>query len=148
MLKAVSFCMDYHWSKLNRPVECPDKHREKCGECSEKALCLRYRSEAHATDYSLSAFTAYFFYCPLYLAGPTTTYNAWISQVQVPQQTYGPKRLFIYILRFLSVLLLLECFIHCVYMPAIAKNPRNRHLWAGFSAYDMVIGSFWVLKWI
>ena len=57
---------------------------ERCYECSATVSCLKFRTEAHSTEYTLFTAIAYFFYPPLYIAGPTTTYNAWISQLRTP----------------------------------------------------------------
>lgn len=39
------------------------------------------RTSRAGPDYCLPHFLAYVFYVPLYLAGPTITFNAWMSQV-------------------------------------------------------------------
>ena len=101
LLKVISFQMDYYWKLTNRITLTHEKHRVKCDECAESIHCLKFRMESHANNYSFMSFVAYMFYPPLYLAGPTITYNAWISQVQIPQQTYNTKRMIIYFLRFL-----------------------------------------------
>ena len=59
--------------------------------------------QEHSDDYSLRSFIAYVFYFPLYLAGPTTTYNAWISQVKQPQSLISFQYILQYSLRLLIV---------------------------------------------
>lgn len=76
MLKIISFALDYHWSIRNVIYLPKEKHIQKCVECSDEIDCLKFRSEKHQDDYSLLAFIAYISYPPLYLAGPTTSYNA------------------------------------------------------------------------
>jgi hypothetical protein len=58
---------------------------KKCDECTPQINCIKFRQDIHATDYSYKTALAYFFYPFLYLAGPTTTYNAWYSQMNSPQ---------------------------------------------------------------
>ena len=79
MLNVVSFLMDWHWARQNKIIQPREKHMLQCPECTTVVICLRYRQETHSNDYSFLAFIAYFNYPPLYLAGPTTSYNAWIS---------------------------------------------------------------------
>jgi hypothetical protein len=79
MLNIVSFCIDWHWAKTNKPTSNAVGHSKKTDEVPSDVLSYRDRVEAHSDDYSLMSAVAYFFYPFLYLAGPTTTYNAWIS---------------------------------------------------------------------
>lgn len=148
MLKIVSFLMDYHWKLTSRINLTKEKHSLKCEECTDTIICLRFRMESHADHYSLLSLIAYFFYPPLYLAGPTTTYNSWISQVQVPQQTFDGKRLLIYMARFLLVFFILIWSIHNLFFPTIANNVRNRHILDSFSPFELIIASYFILKWI
>mmetsp|Transcript_7514 Transcript_7514/g.7374 ORF Transcript_7514/g.7374 Transcript_7514/m.7374 type:complete len:265 (-) Transcript_7514:480-1274(-) len=148
MLKVVSYAMDYHWSILNLPTPTKEKHKLICSECTESIDCLDYRTKSHASHYSFKAFISYFFYPPLYLAGPTISYNAWISHVQVPQQTFDAKRLGMYILRFFMIYFILEWFIHNLYFPGIASNPRNKRLWEQFTVWEMIATSYCILNWI
>ena len=110
--------------------------------------CLKFRQDSHASDYSLLSFLAYFFYFPLYLAGPTLSYNAWRSQVDKPQQTYSSNRLVIYAVRLLLAMVLLELSLHFLCLPALANHPENRKLFASLSAYELAISSYLILKWI
>jgi len=148
MLKVVSFAIDYHWKTLNVIKDTKEKHMTKCIECTEEIDCLKLRTEEHSNHYSLLSFAAYFFYPPLYLAGPTTCYNAWISQVQRPQKTFDTKRLGVYIFRFCVCFFLLEWFIHNLYFPTIANNKHNRDIWEEFGAYELVMAAYFILKWI
>lgn len=108
MLKALSFVIDYHWYLSQENYIPLEKHKIDCTECSEINTCFTYRMRSHATHYSLLSYGAYLFYPPLYLAGPTTSYNAWISQVQTPQKSYNTKQLLIYAIRILLCFLILE----------------------------------------
>lgn len=148
LLKIISYGMDYHWMVQGKLIQTHEKHRLHCPECSESIVCLKYRMEAHSDLYSLSSFYSYAFYPPLYLAGPTISYNGWISQVRSPQQTFSKTRLITYILRFFSVFLILLWFIHNIYLPTIANNPANRSILDSFGPYEIIVTSFCVLKWI
>lgn len=148
MLKIISFLIDCHWSYLNKPHKTKEKHQERCDECSDQVTCLKFRYEKHANIYSLPSFIAYTIYPPLYLAGPTLTYNAWISQVQDPQQTHDYKRIAFYILRLIFIFAILELWINTLYYPAIANNKKNKYIWEEFTPYELAIGSYVILKWI
>lgn len=147
-LKVISYMMDFHWKKSDKIVNSYEKHNEKCDECKNEVFCLRFRMESHGKRFGLMCFVGYCFYPPLYLAGPTLTYNAWISQVENPQQTYDLKRIFIYILRFIGMFFLLLWFIHNFYFPTIANNSNNRYILDGFTPYELIIASYFILNWI
>lgn len=149
----LSFLLDARWAALQRPCPSPavpttQKHQEKCSLCTSQIACLKLRTETHVSDYSLLAFLAYFLYFPLYLAGPTLSYNAWRSQVSSPQQTVSLREMLIYAFRLIAAMALLELSIHYLYFPAIAGDPRNRMIWQTFNAYELAIASYLVLKWI
>ena len=148
MLKVVSFLMDYHWKLTNKIVLTREKHMIKCDECADQVICLKYRMESHSSHYSLLSFVAYIFYPPLYVAGPTLTYNAWISQVQIPQQTYDMKRMATYLMRFFLIFAILMWFVHNLYFPTIANNLRNRHILDAFTPFELIVASYFILKWI
>ena len=121
---------------------------QRCEECTDVIDCIRYRQETHAENYSFLAFVGYFFYPPLFIAGPTLAYNAWISQVIRPQQTFSLTRKLTYLLRIVFALCLLELSIHFLYFPSIANSEKHKHLWTTFSAYEMAIVSYLILNWI
>lgn len=148
MLKVISFMMDYHWKVCNKLVPTHEKHLSKCDECRETVQCLKYRMESHGQVFSCLSFVSYVFYPPLYLAGPTLSYNAWISQVEKPQQTFSFNRLLTYILRFFLVFAILMWFVHNLYFPTIANNTENRHILESFKPYELIVVSYLILKWI
>jgi protein-cysteine N-palmitoyltransferase HHAT len=148
MLKVISYLIDYHWKISNKIHLTKEKHAIKCDECKENVVCLKFRMENHANNYSLLSFIGYTFYPPLYLAGPTLTYNAWISQVQIPQQTYDYKRLLVYLLRLLMCFILLMWFIHNLYFPTIANNIDNRKILDSLGPYELIAASYFILNWI
>ena len=147
-LKLISYLMDSHWAELGLLTSTMEKHKVKCQDCSPTVDCLRYRQDNHVEDYGALAFTGYLTYFPLYLAGQTLSYNAWRSQVQRPQQTYNLHSKLMYLFRLLFAYLLLELYVHFLYLPAIANNPRNKRLWGSFSSYELAISSYLILMWI
>ena len=147
-LKLISFLLDFHWAKREISCEIKEKHMKKCEECTEKIDCLRFRQNTHVSDYGGLAFVGYMTYFPLYLAGPTLSYNAWRSQVEKPQQTYPLSRQLTYAFRLLICYVLLELSVHFLYFPTIANNTHNSKVWENFDAYELAIASYLVLKWI
>jgi D-alanyl-lipoteichoic acid acyltransferase DltB (MBOAT superfamily) len=43
---------------------------------------------------------------------------------------------------------LLEWFCHNLVFPTIANNPLNRAIWENFTAYQYILASYFILKWI
>ncbi|CAM9190451.1 unnamed protein product [Discosporangium mesarthrocarpum] len=162
LLRLVSFNMDLHWAWLgissidpNREKEGGDIARDEKrrsgelepgrGACQhEDIYSYTSRVTAHRPpmDYSLWNCLAYTFYTPLYVAGPTITFNAFISQMAAPQKTYSVGRLFTYVLRLGLALLLLEKGTHLFPVFAIARSDVFRN----FSPSDLSAFVYIVLK--
>jgi D-alanyl-lipoteichoic acid acyltransferase DltB (MBOAT superfamily) len=53
-----------------------------------------------------------------------------------------------YLLRFLVVFAVLMWFIHNLFFPTIANNSKNRHILDKFGPYELIIASYFILKWI
>lgn len=84
-----------------------------------------FRLVEHPTaevEHSLTEFVAYCLYPPLYLAGPTATFNAFASQLRAPQRSHGARALVRYAAwKFGLVLLILEVWTHTQYANAMSK---------------------------
>jgi len=73
--------------------------------------------------YSLAEYVAHGLYPPLYLAGPTITFNAFASQMYAPQRTYSARGVITYaVVKFGLILSLCELWTHTQYANAIAKT--------------------------
>lgn len=148
LLKILSFGMDYHWKISGLLLEANSEHGERCKECSGTYTCLAFKVKQNSEIYSIWSCLAYSFYAPLYLAGPTITYNAWIYQVQSPTKLQSQKLLIFYLIRLIFLLFFLLLFIHILFFPTIASNSDNRGILESMSPYELLIMSFFVLKWI
>lgn len=74
-------------------------------------------------DYNFSQCLAYCLYSPLWLAGPTTTFNAFTSHLRDrPQEAVRGWRLLLYALRLLFCLALLEALLHGCPVWAIGRS--------------------------
>ena len=76
-LRMISFGMDLHWRRL----ETSDDGDDDAEPGDHRSLVSRPRREVR---YSLGEYLAYVTYPPLYLAGPTCTFNAFASQLRRP----------------------------------------------------------------
>ena len=148
MLKILSFMIDYHWFKSEKPSESQQEHSVKCRECKKNIPCLKYRMQEHSDNYSLIAFVSYASYFPLYLAGPTTTYNAWISQVKLPQSLISTEYIIFYFFRLVTIWVLLEVLIHFSYYGAIVNIDANEHIWKKFSPTEFIFASYCLLNFL
>ena len=72
----------------------------------------RMETSLETKHYNLTNVLAHAFYVPLYLAGPTITFNAFTSQLLAPQRTHSPRFVVLYGLRWLYLLLLMELVTH------------------------------------
>eukprot|EP00904_Undaria_pinnatifida_P013239 jgi/Undpi1/9045/HiC_scaffold_26.g11505.m1 len=138
VLRVVSFNIDLHWAELQSvqngatsawigqeqkakggrgSVEGPSKEERDVYDYSSRVLAHRPMS-----DYSLWHCLTYVFYAPLYLAGPTLTFNAFVSHMACPQRSYGWGRMTFYLTRIAFALLLLEWGVHNLPVFALARS--------------------------
>jgi len=83
--------------------------------------------------YNLLNYYAYLFYPPLYISGPVITYNAFISQVYIPQIAYSSWEVCKYGIRWVVDFILFEIWSHLFYVNAIATNSDNENVWKHLS---------------
>jgi protein-cysteine N-palmitoyltransferase HHAT len=85
---------------------------------------------------------------PLFLSGPITTFNSWISQIHKPQNTHTKKQIMIYTLRTLALIIVIEMFCHLVYIETISSNPLNEYIWKTFTIKEIAMSSFFKLVFL
>jgi len=153
-LRMISYDMDFLWSIRARKLkkkrddesgsgleESPFWNDDDDARIAEKyadSLKERPRVENfHPLEWyhQPTAYVAYLIYFPLYLAGPTMTFNCFISHLSLPQRSYSLHDKVIYALRFGADLLLFELMTHYMYVGAISymafryevpeRNPAN-----------------------
>jgi D-alanyl-lipoteichoic acid acyltransferase DltB (MBOAT superfamily) len=135
LLRLISYGYDRHWAIL--------AYREKGtaallpeDQKKEVNLTLRGRMETHQPleRYSMVYFLGYVFYTPLFIPGPITCYNAWISQIFIPQNSYTPRQIAVYCARAVGGFFALEVWMYTMYPSALATNVGNKELLDGLSA--------------
>ncbi|CBJ31068.1 Glycerol:H+ symporter [Ectocarpus siliculosus] len=130
VLRIVSFNVDLHWAEVQRrrqgssagaPMDSDDKRLER-KEIDVHDYSSRVSAHRPLAEYSLGHCLCYAFYAPLYLAGPTVTFNAFVSHMACPQKSYGRSRMLFYLARFVFALLLLEWSVHNLPVFALARS--------------------------
>ncbi|RXH73455.1 hypothetical protein DVH24_016277 [Malus domestica] len=101
VLRMISFGYDYHWA-----------HRESRFDHKETGV--------QNDMYAFTTYLAYLVYAPLYLTGPIVSFNAFASQLDVPQNNFSAKDIAWYGLRWVFSLLLMELMTHLFYYNAFA----------------------------
>ncbi|KAK3256457.1 hypothetical protein CYMTET_34408, partial [Cymbomonas tetramitiformis] len=139
VLKMISFGMDLHWRRTGQ--------RTSAGS-SAPMLSYKQRSEDSSPDdaFSWLMYFCYLFYPPLYLAGPTISFNAFVSYRATPQNTYTWRGIALYGLRLAGSCLAIEILTHTVYANAIAKSGRWKA--AGLSSAEVGIAGWLVLNFM
>ena len=87
----------------------------------------------------------YVFYIPLYIAGPTTTYNAFSSHCVAPQTAYGLRYKAVYLFRWLCLLGLMEYALRHLYVWGLSKS---RPFFERSTPLDMAIMGFFLLNFL
>mmetsp|Transcript_26877 Transcript_26877/g.58609 ORF Transcript_26877/g.58609 Transcript_26877/m.58609 type:complete len:573 (-) Transcript_26877:1835-3553(-) len=143
VLKMISFGMDLHWRQVGKGLA-PDSR----GITTTERLTYRSRTLEFQRDesFGLLPYWCYLFYPPLYIAGPTVSFNAFASQVNTPQTTYSPYMLAKYAARLAISGLCLEMLTHTIHANSLASSG----LWrvAGLTCSELGITSFWVLNFM
>ncbi|KAG0178377.1 glycerol transporter [Apophysomyces sp. BC1021] len=136
MLRLISFNMDYYWQCKKPRKEYKKKEDGASLTITDKE---RINIPCAESDYNVYNFLAYVLYTPLYLCGPIITFNDFVSQLHVPSSRITKRYVITYALRLAAVLLVIELFLHYMYVVAISKMKA----WEGNTPLELsMIGYF------
>ncbi|CAA7055034.1 unnamed protein product [Microthlaspi erraticum] len=144
-LRMISFGYDYHWGQLDSRFD-QEKHVTRCSLCKSGKTCYVVRQErGQASDScSFSLYLCYLVYAPLYIAGPIISFNAFASQLDMPQNTHSLKDVARYGLRWLFSFLLMELMTQFFYYNAFVISG----LWRELSPVEIFIVGYGVLNFM
>ncbi|KAL5547094.1 hypothetical protein UlMin_006781 [Ulmus minor] len=145
VLRMISFGYDYHWAHQDSRSNYK-KHIQRCHNCKSGKGCYQLLQERSLPDekYTFSIYLSYLIYAPLYLAGPILSFNAFASQLDVPQKSLSAREVVWYGVRWIFSFLLMELMTHQFYYNAFAISGVWRHL----SAVDVFIIGYGVLNFM
>jgi D-alanyl-lipoteichoic acid acyltransferase DltB (MBOAT superfamily) len=101
------------------------KHASNCIECAEqKAPCYRLRTACPRSvgEYNLVSYLAFITYVPLYIGGPLSSFNAYMSHLQLPQRAFDGKKSARYALRIVLLYLNLIGLLHFCHLSALRRD--------------------------
>lgn len=102
----------------------------------------REKEHQPLSHYNPLSYFCYLFYVPLHFAGPTTTFNAWLSHVERPQRSYSREGLLRYLLvKVVFIFLVLEAWLHGLYVFALT----NSTAFLALGPYAMALTSYFTL---
>lgn len=144
-LRMISFGCDYHWAHRDSRFD-HEKHIQRCDICKSGRVCYLFLQERslQTEKFTFSIYLCYLLYAPLYIAGPIVSFNAFASQLDLPQNTYSSRDVGFYGLRWIFGLLLMEAMSHLFYYNAFALSG----LWKDLSAVDVFIIGYGVLNFM
>ncbi|GAB4829635.1 hypothetical protein Ancab_019298 [Ancistrocladus abbreviatus] len=144
-LRMISFGYDYHWACQSSCFD-EEKHIQHCSVCKSGRTCylLLQERSLQSDKFFFSIYLCYLFYAPLYIAGPIISFNAFASQLDLPQNTHSTKDVVFYGLRWVFSLLLIELMTHFFHFNAFALSG----LWKQLSAVDVFIIGYGVLNFM
>lgn len=149
LLRMLSFNFDY----LERKQKLSEDREKSAGtEMGGGVECLslnlpplddrsRLTAPLPLSDYSIPNYIAYVLYTPLFIAGPVVTFNDFIYQSNYNQvsSVKNYKRTFIYFLRLVFCILVMEFLLHFMYVVAVSKTKA----WQGDTPFQIsMIGLF------
>ncbi|CAL8998248.1 unnamed protein product [Prunus brigantina] len=142
VLRMISFGYDYHWAHRDSHFD-HKKHIQRCDICKSGKTCYQSLQERGVQNdkFSFMTYLCYLVYAPLYLAGPIVSFNAFASQLDVPQNNLSARDIAWYGLRWVFSLLLMELMTHLFYYNAFAISG----LWKELLPMDVFIIGYGVL---
>ncbi|KAH1231121.1 putative membrane-bound O-acyltransferase C24H6.01c [Glycine max] len=145
VLRMISFGFDFHWSNQNSHFD-QEKHYQHCHICKSGKSCYQVLQERslHNDNFGYITYLCYLVYAPLYIAGPILNFNAFASQIDVPQNTNSVRNVTLNGFRWVLSLLLMELMTHLFYYNAFA----NSDLWKHLSPMDVFIIGYGVREYI
>lgn len=145
VLRMISFGCDYYWSKKNSVFD-QKKHIQQCRNCSPGKTCyfLLQERSVGADKYSYPMYLCYLVYAPLYIAGPIASFNAFASQLDMPQKVHSLRQIAWYGFRWILSLVLMEAMTHFFYYNAFAISG----LWKQLSPFEIFIIGYGVLNFM
>ncbi|KAG2724068.1 hypothetical protein I3760_01G000600 [Carya illinoinensis] len=145
VLRMISFGYDYHWADKYSHFD-QKKHIQRCDICKSGKTCYQTLQERCVQNgkYAYSTYICYLVYAPLYLAGPIINFNAFASQLDVPQNNYSARDKTHYGLRWIFSLVLMELMTHLFHYNAFAISG----LWKQLAPMDVFIIGYGVLNFM
>ncbi|XP_034689607.1 putative membrane-bound O-acyltransferase C24H6.01c isoform X3 [Vitis riparia] len=145
ILRMISFGYDFHWAHQDSHFD-QKKHIQRCHICKAGKACYLHLQERSVQNdkFSFSIYLCYLVYAPLYIAGPIISFNAFASQLDVPQNNYSVRDVSWYGSRWLFSLFLMELMTHLFYYNAFAISG----LWKQLSPMDVFIIGYGVLNFM
>lgn len=148
LLRMLSFASDYHWQLHRRPGRLripPDTPPHPDQD-------IRTRTELWQDTASYNVFTylAYALYPPLYIAGPTSSFNSFASQMVAPASSITPAATGLYLLRGLACWACMELLTHTLWFMAVVRHKLWLKLAAAegrayLSPLEMCLVPWWIM---
>jgi D-alanyl-lipoteichoic acid acyltransferase DltB (MBOAT superfamily) len=147
ILRMISFALDKHWAILGQRSLLKGDSEKDADPAGKDVDSYRARQETNQAmeRYNVWCYFGYLFYPPLFITGPIATFNAWVSQVYVPQTTYSVKDLLFYAGRVVFCFLATEIWVHTQFSRAIGVKSVNSWLWAHLTMSELLFMLFGVL---
>ncbi|KAG5481261.1 hypothetical protein CUR178_06494 [Leishmania enriettii] len=107
-------------------VECAQLHEQNATSAAklpeEASRCYKYRTEyvRDTTDYTFVNYTAYVLFPPLYLAGPMSSFNAFVSHMRVPSTSMPLRKMVMYAFGIFRLYIMEYTLLHFVHIPCLA----------------------------
>ncbi|CAM38304.1 putative glycerol uptake protein [Leishmania braziliensis MHOM/BR/75/M2904] len=141
-LRLISFNYDL-WEATHAAARARErataKHDATCIECAqlreqnaalaaalpaEASRCYKYRTEypRDPADYNFVNYAAYTLFPPLYLGGPMSSFNAFVSYMRVPSTSMPLRKMVTYAFAIFRIYATTVLLLHFVHVPALAKH--------------------------
>lgn len=135
-LRQVSFSMDYIWSTRNGIPQ--------TGYSGNNDFVKRQTTSLLSIHYNVFNYLAFLFYPPLYIAGPISSFNAFVSYTYKPQTQYSSWDIALYGLRLLITIVGLEYTLHFFYYYSISIHG----IWKELPPIDVALSGYFVLNFM
>ncbi|KEG09522.1 glycerol uptake protein, partial [Trypanosoma grayi] len=102
-------------------VECAQMREAGGGGRSHSTRCYKFRTEhpRRPCEYNLLSYLAYMLYVPLYIAGPMSSFNAFVSHCHHPTVSMSLRQKAFYALRVVVMYSMVTLMLHFVFVNAV-----------------------------
>ncbi|KEG09525.1 glycerol uptake protein [Trypanosoma grayi] len=107
-------------------VECAQMREAGGGGRSHSTRCYKFRTEhpRRPCEYNLLSYLAYMLYVPLYIAGPMSSFNAFVSHCHHPTVSMSLRQKVLYALRVLMIYTVLVFMLHFLFVNGFRQHPK------------------------
>ncbi|KAH9589403.1 Membrane bound O-acyl transferase [Trypanosoma melophagium] len=121
-------------------VECAQLRDSNRGEGSLSTRCYKFRTEypCQMRDYNILSYMTYMLYVPLYVAGPMSSFNAFVSHLHAPTIAMTRKQMIFYACRIFVLYSIVSILLNFIFVNGVSLVDYVLAYSGAFTLYSML----------